>query len=253
MLRTIRAWAAVALVSAAAAVALLPPPASADVIGTLTFAPPTGTDVLAPEARTSAGCPDTADGYIAFLTGPVFAEPFVIVDNQSVNFSTTGPFDVQFKMSFKDAADDRKVTITPGDYLITLHCIDTFLVDVKASFTGTVTFVSATEYGSGGANPSTSASATPSASTSTSASPSPSATVSTSATPDPTPTSTEDPDPTPTATETPSPTPTTTVAATLPITGPPSADRLLLVGLLLVAAGVVLVAAGRRPAGAPRS
>ncbi|MEV6304393.1 Ig-like domain-containing protein [Actinoplanes sp. NPDC051861] len=121
------------------------PPAGT--VGSVTADPATGTDLLAPKVRTSAGCPSTADGYNAYLTGPgAFSAGYLIVATQDVNFSTTSPFDIQLRLSFKDAATELGTTIVPGEYDITVNCVDTFLGDVKGTFTGAFWFTSATAY-----------------------------------------------------------------------------------------------------------
>jgi hypothetical protein len=121
------------------------PPAGT--LGTLTNNPATGTDVLAPKVHTSAGCPTTSDAYNAVLTGPgAFAPGFLIVPTQSPNFSTTAGFDVQLGVSFKDAATDLGTTIVAGEYDITVNCVDSFLGDVKGTFTGAFYFTSPTAY-----------------------------------------------------------------------------------------------------------
>jgi hypothetical protein len=243
----------IAIAAAAFAAPLaLPSAASADVLGTLAFTPATGTDILVPVARTSAGCPTSADGYNAMLTGPVFQEPYLIAITQDVNFSTTSGFPVQLAESFKDAATERGVVLVAGDYQVSVRCVDMFLQDVKAEFTGKITFTSPTEYvTSGSPSPSTSVSSSPSPSASVSTSPSPSATPSespiTSESPSATPTDASgtpaSPTPSPVAGTTPSPVAGTTpspVAGTLPVTGPPTM-MLFLSGLVLLVAGIVLV------------
>jgi hypothetical protein len=226
------------MLAAGATMALLAPSAAQadDPAGSLTVAPAHGSDLLAPQVHTSGGCPTTSDAYNAVLTGPgAFAPGFLITATQDPGFSTTAGFDVQLGVSFKDAATELGTTITAGDYVVTVNCVDSFSGDVKAKFVGLVRFTSSTEYTfdptvtpSPTASPSPTATATPTGT----ASPTPSAT--------PTPTDTE---PTTDPAETPTPDATTTSPATgLPITGPPTVE-LVGLGTFLIAAGAAAIAA----------
>ncbi|WP_030438100.1 Ig-like domain-containing protein [Actinoplanes subtropicus] len=155
------AVASVATAATAAAVlgvtggaALAAPPAGT--LGTLTNNPATGTDLTAPKVHTSAGCSTDSDSYRAVLTGPgAFAPGVQVTQPQSVNFSTTDPFDVQVENSFKDVATDLGTTIVAGEYDLTVQCLDAFSQDVKGTFTGAFYFTSATAYQSTDPNAST--------------------------------------------------------------------------------------------------
>jgi hypothetical protein len=132
------------LVLGATAAGAAPAPGT---LGTLTNSPATGTDVTAPKVHTSAGCPTTADAYNAVLTGPgAFAPGFLITPTQSPGFSTTTGFDVQFGLSFKDAATDLATTIVAGEYDATVNCVDSFSGNVMGTFTGAFYFTTPTAY-----------------------------------------------------------------------------------------------------------
>ncbi|SNY62229.1 hypothetical protein [Paractinoplanes atraurantiacus] len=255
------------IVAGVAALAMQAPAAAADNLGTLTFDPPTGTDLLAPKVHTPAGCPDTTDGYAAIITGPgAFADGYAITPTRDVNFSTTEGFDVQLGLNFRDVATELGTVVAPGDYQITVNCVDMFKLEPEASFTGRVTFTAAPTADD------------PALMTYTTG---PAGTTGPTTPPTTSPTATESPSPTPTETESPSPTATTTapettstpdattpavivpattspavstspVAATggLPITGPPT-GALVTVGVLFILLGAVIVAGtgsyGRNP------
>lgn len=120
---------------------------AAGTLGTLTNNPATGSDLLAPKVHTSAGCSSDSDAYNAVLTGPgAFASGYTITPTQSPSFSTTEGFDVQLGSSFKDAAADLGTTIVAGEYDLTVNCVDSFLGDVKGTFTGAFYFTSPTAY-----------------------------------------------------------------------------------------------------------
>lgn len=141
---------ALALV-AAAGVAIAAPSAYAaptpGTLGTATLNPATGLDVTAPQAITSAGCPTTADGYNAYISGPgKFSTPFLIVNTQSVNFSTTAGFPVQYRLSMADAAKDLATTLVAGEYDLTINCVDTFTLAVRGTFTTAMYFTDPTHY-----------------------------------------------------------------------------------------------------------
>lgn len=86
--------------------------------GTDTILPATGTDSTPMSVTTSGPCPSQSSGADAQITGPVGAadptketfppgNPFPIVTNNSVQFSTTSAFTQQFKLLLKDAATQR--------------------------------------------------------------------------------------------------------------------------------------------------
>jgi hypothetical protein len=223
----------VALMAAAPAQAAVAP-------NQLTFNPATGTELSAPTVLTVGPCPDTTDGYRATVTGPgVFQPGLQITNPQSVNLSTTDPFQVQLENTMIDMARDAGATqVDPGYYLITVECMKQFEQEVVGAFTGWMHFTTSSAYVTGpNVFPESTGEPSASASTSASASATPSATATTEPTASPTET---DPttEPTTTAPTTPAATATTTAAAadTLPKTGPPAAG--------LFALGVVLIIIG---------
>ena len=136
---------AAAVLGVTAGAAQAAPPAGT--LGSLTNNPATGTDLTPPKVHTSAGCSADSDSYRAVLTGPgAFAPGVQVTQPQSVNFSTTDPFDVQVENSFKDVATDLGTTIVAGEYDLTVYCLDAFSQDVKGTFTGAFYFTSATAY-----------------------------------------------------------------------------------------------------------
>ena len=136
---------AAAVLGVTAGAAQAAPPAGT--LGSLTNNPATGTDLTAPKVHTSAGCAADSDSYRAVLSGPgAFAPGVQVTQPQSVNFSTTDPFDVQVENSFKDVATDLGTTIVAGEYDLTVYCLDAFTQDVKGTFTGAFYFTSATAY-----------------------------------------------------------------------------------------------------------
>jgi hypothetical protein len=229
-------------VAVAMAVMMGSPGALGATPGTLTFNPANGTDIIAPIAHTSAGCPTGSDAYDAFVKGPgAFGngDGFLMVPNQTPNFSTEHGFDVQFSLSMKDAATELGTTLVAGEYDVTVNCLDSFSQDVKASFTGALIFTSPTEYHSGTGptgGPSASTSASASASASASPSDSPSASPSDSASASPSDSAS------PSASATPS---ASAPASGLPITGSPAAWYAG-GGALLIGLGVAGIAASRR-------
>ncbi|MFF0148022.1 putative surface cell wall-binding protein [Amycolatopsis sulphurea] len=116
-------------------------------VGTATVSPANGLDITAPVYTTSAGCPTTADGYNMFVKGPgAWAGGFIGTTTTSVNFSTTSGFPVQQGLSFKDIALDNQTTVVPGEYDVTINCVDSFSLEVQGTFTTAVYFTDATHY-----------------------------------------------------------------------------------------------------------
>lgn len=141
-------------------------------LGTVTITPPIGTDNDAPVAHTSAGCSDPGStAYELRIAGPIDAPPaqqvfnpdFPIAHNQTAGFSKTDPFDIYFGLTFRDAAGQRGKTIIPGEYLLTVNCLDDFS-NVGGTFTTSVTFTDATHYTST-PTPTPTATATPTTTT----------------------------------------------------------------------------------------
>lgn len=183
--------AAIAAAAAALTVAvLLGSPAAnavppAGTLGPATLNPDHGLDVSAPQLVTSAGCPSTADGYNVYVTGPgKFATPFLIVNTQSVNFSTTAGFPAQFKESMADAAKDLSTTLVAGEYDLTLNCVDTFTLAAHGTFTTAMYFLDPTHYASTptGATTTTTATTTTAVTTTTGATTTTTATTTTGTT-----------------------------------------------------------------------
>jgi Bacterial Ig-like domain (group 3)/WxL domain surface cell wall-binding len=121
-----------------------PPPGT---LGNLTMTPATGTDLTAPRVRTSAGCTLDSDAYNVFVFGPgAFSAGFLITATSSAGFSQTGPFDIFFGSNMRDAAADLGTTIVAGEYPVIAQCVDSFLGDVKGTFTMSMYFTSPTAY-----------------------------------------------------------------------------------------------------------
>ncbi|HET9256397.1 MAG TPA: Ig-like domain-containing protein, partial [Pseudonocardiaceae bacterium] len=139
-------------------------------LGTLTLTPSVGSDLSTVTARTSAGCPqpdpndpdNSADSSQMFINGPdettgtkTFpdASPYPIVSNTSASFSNTGPFDLPFKLTLKDAAQAAQDpvfggsgTLQPGTYHLTEHCINGFNLTDFGTFTTTFYLTTPTLY-----------------------------------------------------------------------------------------------------------
>jgi hypothetical protein len=116
-------------------------------LGTLTVAPATGLDTSAPVYTTSAACPNTADAYNMFVSGPGgFAAGLIATTTTDVGLSHTSGFPVQQGLSFKDIATDNQTTVQPGQYDLTVNCVDSFSQVVQGTFTTSVYFTDATHY-----------------------------------------------------------------------------------------------------------
>jgi hypothetical protein len=134
--------------------------------GTLTTIPATGSDVTVPKVHTSQGCTDTnADNYNVYISGPSFSQPHLIVTTIDTGISNSAPFDAQFNVSVLDAVKDDNgpnATITPGEYDVTLNCVNGFSPDDSlGTFTTAMYFTSPTAYNSGSTATSTSLAVTP--------------------------------------------------------------------------------------------
>ena len=226
-------------------------------LGALTFTPAQGIDTQIITAHTAAGCDSQSNAARMDVTGPVgaatptFPPGTVITSTQSNTFSNTGSFDIAIGVSLKDAADVLHTTIKPGEYDFTVVCQDRDLLTEFGNFTGSIRFTDATHWNTGAAP-----SSSPAPSSSSSSSPSP--TPSSSPTVSQEPSSSASPTPSESQTST-SPTSTTdnaggvspstdssggadTSAQTTPLanTGAPVA-LIFVVGLVILAAGLVLV------------
>ncbi len=116
-------------------------------LGTAVVSVANGLDVNAPLYTTSAGCPDTADAYNMFINGPgAWAGGFIGTTTTDVNLSHTSGFPVQQGLSFKDIAQDNQTVVTPGEYDITINCVDSFSLVVQGTFTTAVYFTDATHF-----------------------------------------------------------------------------------------------------------
>ena len=133
---------------------LLATPASAGAApsGTLTFFPSNSIAEASIKARTSAGCPDQADSYLAMAKGHGFpAAGQIITAPTAAGLSHTDGFDVYFAETMKDFAADNHTTLK-GRYDVAVYCVDSFLGTKFAQFTGTLTFSSPTRYQASGPN-----------------------------------------------------------------------------------------------------
>ena len=184
-------------------------PATGLVIGTDSIVPAEGSDAVAMSVTTSGACPSQAVGADAFITGPVGAvdpsketfppdNPYPIVTNNHVQFSTSAAFSQQFKLLLKDAAAQRGMVIQPGRYDVQTRCIDRLGTTVFGIFTAAINFDTPTHY-TAIAAPVTTTTA-PVTTTTASTSPEPTSPEPTS--PEPTPSSTTTTSNTPTPSET---------------------------------------------------
>ncbi len=122
-------------------------------LGTLTITPSPGSDLSAASARTSAGCPTTANAANLLITGPVGAtnptfppaNPYLLTTGHAA-FSTDGAFDLPFRKTLKDAAVERSTTLQPGEYDLSGQCVDGLAGTVFGTFTGAIYFTTPTLY-----------------------------------------------------------------------------------------------------------
>jgi LPXTG-motif cell wall-anchored protein len=160
----------VTLTGLGVAVAWAEPPAGS--LGTLTLQPATGTNITAPVAQTSAGCATDSDSYLAKVYGPGGFEPGLLATDglQTVNFSTSFGFPVQFTKSMADIALDNQTELVAGTYTVEVTCMDAFAQEAKGTFTTKMYFVTATSYQStppGGGTSTTTTTTTTTSSTTT--------------------------------------------------------------------------------------
>ena len=247
--------------------------APATTLGTVTLTPSSGLDVTAPAVHVPTGCPTTADGFNAIISGPgKFADGFLIITTTSANFSTTSGFNSAFRLTMKDAATDLNTTLQAGDYPLVVNCVDSFSGDVKGSFDATMTFSDSTHWHQSDAAPptttvTTTTSMPPTSTTTTPSTTTPSTTTPTTTTPTTSPSdttlttttsTTEISTTTPSGssetlgvgiTSTDAPPPASGTSATpgrLGQTGGPI-GLIFVVGLVLLAAGLALIIVTRRP------
>lgn len=239
-------------------------PATGPVLGIDSVAPAEGSDAVAMSVTTSGACPSQAVGADAFITGPAGAadpaketfppdNPFPIVTNNHVQFSTSAAFTQQFKLLLKDAAAQRGTVIQPGRYDVQTRCIDRLGTAVFGIFTASINFDTPTHYTAMAAPVTTTMEPTSTVPTSTS-------TTTTSSTPPPSATTDSSTSPTTTSegTITTPDTSTSDTSATSPPTDssegtnplPPSGSLaqtgssigfIFLAGLILLAAGLAFL------------
>ncbi|MDQ2790132.1 MAG: hypothetical protein M3Y73_10590 [Actinomycetota bacterium] len=177
--------------------------ANADVpSGTFTPSPSSGSNISVVTGTTNGTCDapspdptnDPVDGYNAVIVGPTFpkkppAEPdgHQIVATSNVGFTTTDPITVTFRKNFRDLATEEGTPLMPGDYVVTIRCVDQFNGTIFQTFSATFHMTSST-----GGNVADQYTVTGQPPGSPSASPSPSASASPSASPTSTPTTTSD-------------------------------------------------------------
>jgi len=136
----------------ATGVLLLATPAAAGAAtsGTLAFFPSNSIAEAAIKARTSAGCPDQADSYLAVAKGHGFpAAGQIITTPTAAGMSHTDGFDVYFAETMKDFAADNHTTLQ-GRYDVAVYCLDSFRGTKFAQFTGALTFSSPNRYKASG-------------------------------------------------------------------------------------------------------
>ena len=260
-------------------------------LGSLRIEPASGDDLALMMSTTSGPCPVDPNDTRAdqAIVGPVQADgtapdatatfpdsnPFPITRINAAQFSTSQAFVQQFNNTFRDAAKVRGKTIQVGEYHLTTHCLDKNGLTVFGTFTGGLIFDTPTHYTViSNATSSTSPSPTPGSSPTPTPGATPTPTPGMTPTPSPTdsPTPSDSPIPTPSptldsTTTTPAPTmndsggtttPSDTGGGTQPVastgalasTGAPIA-AMFLGGVILLAAGLVLVVWLRRPGRRP--
>lgn len=146
------------MTAACAAVAVAAAPAVAEpATGTLTLDEPTGTDTTLVHGVTDGSChpaaplqPDSPlDGFNAVVTGPgpFAADPahgyidgHAIVSTTGDGFSTTDPIRFTFRLSFGDLAEELHTALLPGEYVVTLRCVNQLSDVVYQKFAATFTF-----------------------------------------------------------------------------------------------------------------
>ncbi len=124
-------------------------------VGTWTPDQLTGSDLAAIKGTTNGTCdvPGTAeapaDGYNGTLIGP---GPFgrnleagrpegpTIVSTTDVGFSTTDPLQFVFRTNFRNLAQELGTLLLPGDYVVTIRCVNQFDLVVYQRFEATLTF-----------------------------------------------------------------------------------------------------------------
>lgn len=96
------------------------------------------------DVGTSAACPTTADSYNVIVNGPGGFNDFPMVSTTTVGISHNGPFSAPFRLTMRDAAGLQGVA--PGEYDVTLQCVDGFTLQQFGTFTTAMYFTSPTAY-----------------------------------------------------------------------------------------------------------
>ncbi len=126
-------------------------PPSGEVIA---LEPRTGNNVVALTATIPPCDKEGSDGVVGYVTGPGAFAPSdtrpkgVVVVNQTTGFSREQPIVLPFRGSFQDFAQELGVAdVPPGDYVFSLECVETALLDVIQTYSVALTFTSSTAYG----------------------------------------------------------------------------------------------------------
>lgn len=121
-------------------------PALADPTGGVIIIPGTGTDQDPIRLRTSTGCPTQASAYYAVLRGHGFPSGGqVITSNTEAGLSNSLGFDVYVALVMRDYAEKNHTTLA-GRYDVTVYCTDSLALESYAEFTGSLEFISPTNY-----------------------------------------------------------------------------------------------------------
>ena len=94
-----------------------------------------------------------SDGVVGYVTGPGAFAPSesrpkgVGVGNQTTGFSREQPIVLPFRGSFQDFAQELGVAaVPPGDYVLSIECVETGFLDVIQTYRAALTFTSSTAY-----------------------------------------------------------------------------------------------------------
>ncbi len=218
---------------------------AAGTLGALSIAGPSGTTGLDSQAfnvttvstGSTPGCPTAGTNVTGLITGPgAWSAGIIAWNNNSAAVSHTSEFMVPMSNSMLVIAQNNGLTITAGEYDITMTCQNPLGTTKYGTFNGAVYFTDATHWTatcsttipgvtscpsatptptpSGTPTPTPSATATPTPTPTLSGTPTPTPSVTPTPTPTPSGTATPTPTPTPSGTPTPTPTPSTTGSAT---------------------------------------
>src|SRR5262249_39308426 len=107
-------------------------------LGGLLITPGESIDLATFKLKTTAGCPAAADGYNATMRGKGLpANGLIITATTDAGMSHQAAFDVYPALTLRDFAADNNTTFA-GDYQITISCVDSFTLESKGDFTGTL-------------------------------------------------------------------------------------------------------------------